>query len=248
MTDSSSLVRPRAPFETSSPHLSVVVLAFNEHDNLRQAVGELLAELVAIGVSWELLIVDDGSSDGTGPLADQLAQEEPGVRVVHHAQNLGLGGGYRTGFREVRGEWLTFFPADAQFPATIIGTFLRASAATDTARVDMVLGYLPARHDVLGRALSLAERALYKLMFRTFPRFQGIMLFRRRLLSELPLVSEGRGWAVVMELILRASRGPYRLVSLPTEVRPRLSGDSKVNNVRTIVANLKQLWELSRKL
>jgi hypothetical protein len=74
------------------------------------------------------------------------------------------------------------------------------------------------------------------------------MMFRRKLLSELPLISEGRGWAVVMELVLRASRGPYRLLSVPTEVRPRLSGASKVSNVKNIMANLKQLWELSRRL
>lgn len=225
------------------PHLSVVVLAFNEEKNLRPAVQELLAELQGAGVSWELVIVDDGSSDGTGPLADVLAQENAGVRVIHHPQNLGLGGGYRTGFREARGDWLTFFPADAQFPANIVSLFLRASSD-----VDMVLGYLPSRSDVVGKALSTAERLLYRLLFRTFPRFQGIMMFKRKLLSELPLVSEGRGWAIVMELILRASRGPYRLKSVATEVRPRLSGESKVNNVRTIVANLKQLWELSKKL
>jgi glycosyltransferase involved in cell wall biosynthesis len=226
------------------PELSVVILAFNEVDNLRQALSELLEELRALGLRWELIVVDDGSSDGTGPLADALAEAHPGVRVVHHATNLGLGGGYRTGFREARGEWLTFFPADTQFPAQIIGQFW-----PHTPRADMVLGYLPKRdHDLVGKALSRVERGLYKLLFRTFPRFQGIMLFRRRLLEELPLVSEGRGWAVVMELILRASRGPYRLVSLPTEVRPRLSGQSKVNNVRSIVANLKQLWTLSQRL
>jgi glycosyltransferase involved in cell wall biosynthesis len=228
----------------SPTELSVVVLAFNEVDNLRQALAELLAELARLGRRWELIIVDDGSSDGTSALADRLAEEQPGVRVVHHPSNLGLGGGYRTGFREARGEWLTFFPADAQFPASIIGLFW-----PHTPRADMVLGYLPKRDgDLVGRTLSLAERALYRLLFRSFPRFQGIMLFRRKLLDEIPLVSEGRGWAVVMELILRASRGPYRLVSVPTELRPRLSGQSKVNNVRGIVANLKQLWTLSRKL
>jgi glycosyltransferase involved in cell wall biosynthesis len=188
--------------------------------------------------------VDDGSSDGTGPLADSLTHDQPGVRVVHHAENLGLGGGYRTGFREARGEWLTFFPADAQFPASIIGQFWQ-----HTHCADMVLGYLPKRdHDLVGKTLSLVERALYRLLFRSFPRFQGIMLLRRKLLAEIPLTSEGRGWAVVMELILRASRGRYRLVSVPTELRPRLSGESKVNNVRSIAANLKQLWQLSRKL
>jgi glycosyltransferase involved in cell wall biosynthesis len=227
----------------AGPQLSVVVLAFNEEKNLQPAVAELLGELKTLGRSWELVIVDDGSSDGTGQLADALAAREPGVRVVHHPRNLGLGGGYRTGFREARGEWLTFFPADAQFPATIISQFVAASGDAD-----MVLGYLPARPDLVGRALSFAERVLYRLLFRRLPRFQGIMLFRRRLLDEIPLTSEGRGWAVVMELLIRASRGPYRLVSLPTQVRPRLSGESKVNNVRGIVANLKQLWQLANRL
>jgi glycosyltransferase involved in cell wall biosynthesis len=224
--------------------LSVLVLAYNEVDNLPQALSELLDELAQREDDWELIIVDDGSTDGMGPLADRLAEGRASVRVVHHATNLGLGGGYRTGFREARGEWLTFFPADAQFPADIIGAFY-----CHTQNVDMILGFLPNRSsDALGKALSFAERVLYKAMFRSFPRFQGIMMFRRKLLSELPLVSEGRGWAVVMELILRASRGPYRLLSVPTEVRPRLSGASKVSDVKNIAANLKQLWELSRKL
>jgi hypothetical protein len=224
--------------------LSVVVLAYNEVDNLAQAVSELLDELALRADDWELIIVDDGSTDGMGPLADRLAEGRAGVRVVHHSRNLGLGGGYRTGFREARGEWLTFFPADAQFPAEIIRAFYK-----HTPNVDMILGFLPNREsDALGKALSLVERVLYKLMFRSFPRFQGIMMFRRKLLAELPLISEGRGWAVVMELILRASRGPYRLLSVPTEVRPRLSGASKVSNVKNIVANLKQLWELSQRL
>jgi glycosyltransferase involved in cell wall biosynthesis len=224
--------------------LSVVVLAYNEVDNLPHALSELLDELSLRPDDWELIIVDDGSTDGMGALADRLAEGRARVRVVHHATNLGLGGGYRTGFREARGEWLTFFPADAQFPAEIITAFYK-----HTPNVDMILGFLPKRDDdALGKALSLIERALYKLMFQSFPRFQGIMMFRRKLLDELPLVSEGRGWAIVMELILRASRGPYRLLSVPNEVRPRLSGSSKVSNVKNIVANLKQLWQLSRKL
>jgi glycosyltransferase involved in cell wall biosynthesis len=222
----------------------VVVLAYNEVDNLPQAVSELLDELTQRADDWELVIVDDGSTDGTGAAADRLAERHARMRVVHHAQNLGLGGGYRTGFREARGEWLTFFPADAQFPAEIIGAFYK-----HTPHADMILGFLPNRDDdTLAKTLSAIERLLYKLMFRSFPRFQGIMMFRRALLAQIPLVSEGRGWAVVMELILRASRGPYRLLSVPTELRPRLSGTSKVNNVKNIVANLRQLWQLSRRL
>jgi glycosyltransferase involved in cell wall biosynthesis len=174
--------------------LSVVVLAYNEVDNLPQAVSELLDELSQRAEDWELIIVDDGSSDGTGECAERLAEGRPRVRVVHHGKNLGLGGGYRTGFREARGTWLTFFPADGQFPAEIISTFYK-----HTPNVDMILGFLPNRDvDRVGKALSLIERILYKLMFQSFPRFQGIMMFKRAMLAQIPLVSEGRGWAVVM--------------------------------------------------
>src|SRR4051794_3151600 len=130
------------------PHVSVVILAYNEVSNLGPAVEEMLVELKGLGRSWEFLIVDDGSTDGTGALADQLAAAEPHMRVIHHGTNLGLGGGYRTGFREARGDWLTFFPADGQFPADIVSLFVSRS---DDA--DMVLGYLPERkHGLVGKA------------------------------------------------------------------------------------------------
>jgi hypothetical protein len=85
-------------------------------------------------------------------------------------------------------------------------------------------------------------------LFGGFPRFQGLFLLRRSVLAELTLVSDGRGWAVVMELILRVSRGPWRIVHAPNELKPRMSGESKVNNWRTIAANLRQLADLRRRL
>jgi hypothetical protein len=80
------------------------------------------------------------------------------------------------------------------------------------------------------------------------PIFQGIFMIRRAILADVPLASEGRGWAVVMELILKVSRGPYRIRSVANELRPRLSGESKVNNVRTIAANLRQILVLRKHL
>jgi hypothetical protein len=67
---------------------------------------------------------------------------------------------------------------------------------------------------------------------------------RRELLQELRLVSRGRGWAIVMEFILRASQGGYRIASEPTTYRPRIHGTSKVNNLKSISSNFTQLLEL----
>ena len=224
----------------SKPRVSVVVLAYNESQNLEGACAEILDTLQAHEIPSEVIIVNDGSSDGTGTIADEIAARTPTVRVVHHGVNLGLGGGYRTGFAHSRGEFVTFFPADGQFPASIIPQFL---AAMDQA--DMVLGYVPERKSTMvARGLSFLERLLYRIAFGRMPTFQGILMFRRAILEKTPLVSTGRGWAVLMELIIRTSRGPYRIRSLPNDMRARMSGASKVNNLRTIIANLRQIAEL----
>jgi glycosyltransferase involved in cell wall biosynthesis len=224
----------------SAVHLTVVIMAYNEAANLAKVVHEIHDELCRLGGTFDILIADDGSSDGTGPLADELGRTLPAVRVCHHGTNQGLGGVYRTGFAEARGEWLTFYPADGQFPASLLGRYLAARSD-----VDMLLGILPERTDSLvGKALSRAERLLLSALFGHFPRFQGILMFRRSLLGGIPLLSQGRGWTVLMELILRAERSGARIRNVPITIRPRASGTSKVNNLRSVLSNLRQMISL----
>jgi dolichol-phosphate mannosyltransferase len=224
----------------AAPFLSVNIMAFDEAANLPIVAEEILKALNGLGKSHEIIVIDDGSADGTAQVADALARSRPVVRTIHHPANLGLGGVYRTGFAASRGRFVTFFPADGQFPADIIAEFTEVAE-----QFDLVLGYLPVRaKSAVGKLLSQIERTLYRVVLGPLPRFQGIMMVRRSILAELPLSSTGRGWAVVMELLIRASRGGYRILSMPTSYRRRLSGASKVNNVRTMWANVKQLVEL----
>jgi glycosyltransferase involved in cell wall biosynthesis len=227
----------------TSIDLTVVVMAYNEAATLAATCEELLGAIARTGCSHEMLIIDDGSSDGTSEIADELSRTMPGTRVVHHRPNRGLGGVYRTGFEEAGGEFLTFFPADGQFPAAIIEDFYPR-----VQHLDLVLGYLPRRPGGLGVVLSAIERALYRALLGPMPRFQGIMMIRRKLLRDTDLASKGRGWAVVMEFVLKAARSGARIESVATTVRPRTHGESKVNNWRTILANVRQLITLRRHL
>ena len=229
---------------STAPTLSVVVLAYNEVDTLERTCLELLDTVERLGVHAEVVIVDDGSTDGTGQVADTLAAADARIRVIHHQPNLGLGGVYRTGFSEARGEHITFFPADGQFPASIIGDFLPRIKDHD-----MVLGFLPRRDSsLLAKGLSLGERVLYRIVLGPMPRFQGILMFRRGMLSRHELQSQGRGWAVLLEFIIRCSRDGCRIVNVATEMRPRTHGSSKVNNLRTIWSNLRQVLALRKVL
>jgi glycosyltransferase involved in cell wall biosynthesis len=199
-------------------------MAFDEAASLEAVVDELEATLNPLAVDYQVLIVDDGSSDGTGEIADRLAGERPAVEVIHHRENLGLGGVYQTGLFRSSGRFVSFFPADGQFPPTAIETFLPLSEDHD-----LVLGYLPDRRDSpVGALLSRLEKMLKFLLFGSTPRFQGVFLLRRAVLDAYTLESSGRGWGIVMEMILRTQRAGFRIVSVPTGIRPRMAGQSKV--------------------
>lgn len=223
--------------------LSMCIAAWNEVETLEGFVHESVGALRSHVPSFEIIVIDDGSTDGTGELADRLASEHPEVRVVHHDPNQGLGGVYRTGFAEARGRFLTFFAGDGQYEGRIARDFYERISNEEN-RLDLVLGYLPTRRDMVGTTLSVLERILYRMLLGPMPRFQGIMMIRTDVLRATTLTSEGRGWAIAMELILRVHRAGHRTVSVPISLRRRTAGTSKVNNLRSIRSNLAQLVAL----
>ena len=237
-------MKPFGKNPASIPYsISVVVMAFNEWQTLEDVVCELNSELVKLRFEeYEIIIVDDGSSDGTEKIADDLRNKYPQVRVIHHDANQGLGGVYRTGFFNAKNDFITFYPADGQFPASNINKFTPLMSD-----FDLILGYLTNRESsVLAKLLSKAEKVCFRLAFGKLPKFQGLFVLRRKVLDLIELKSDGRGWTILMELIIRMSRGRYRIISIPTEMRPRISGKSKVNNIKTIICSLRQLITLYR--
>jgi dolichol-phosphate mannosyltransferase len=230
--------------EGNAPTITCCVLAWNEAATLRDVVDELRPVLLGLRVPYEIVVIDDGSTDGTRELADALAAGSSDLRVVHHGANRGLGPAYNSAFQSARGFYVTFFPADGQFSAQLLPRFYPLIE-----RYDLVLGNLPSRSDSFrGRVLTVAERLIYRLLLGIVPRLEGMLMIRRSILAELPLKSEGRGHANVWELVIRAARGGYRLTGVAIQVRPRMAGKSKVNNLKNISANLLQVLRLRRLL
>ena len=213
-----------------SQSISVVIMAFNECETLENVVNEINSELIESLNKYEIIVIDDGSTDGTEKIADDLANKYLQVRAIHHEGNKGLGIVYITGFINAKHEFITFYPADGQIPASNISRFI--PLMND---YDLILGYLPDNNaPIISKFLSIAERALFRLAFGKLPKFQGSFMLRKKVLDEIELKSHGRSWTIVMELIIRVLRGGYRTVSIKTEMSPRISGKSKVKNIKTI--------------
>src|SRR6476469_2757319 len=117
---------------TRVPRLSYFFPAHNEEANLEGLVAEALEVLPTLAETFEIIIVDDGSRDATGRMADELAAAHPDVvRAVHHPTNLGYGAALRSGFRAARFEHVAFTDGDRQFRVVDIGRLIDRMAAED---------------------------------------------------------------------------------------------------------------------
>lgn len=232
---------------SGSHSVTVAIMCYNEAPSLAHVVTEIREELERLGRPHEVVIIEDGSTDGSRDIAQELSRTHASVRVVQHPTNLGLGAVYRDGFTCGVMDVVTLFPADGQFEPSIIPQFLRRIDEG----ADLVLGYIPGLHknrSFLGWFFSWSERLLYKVLFGRFPEFQGIMMFRRALVDTIPLTCRGRGWMIQMELILRLQKKGCRIVNEPTGLRARMSGASKVMNLKSILSNLGQVFVLRWRL
>lgn len=223
--------------------LSVVVMAYNEVENLEGQVRAAASWVRTVSPEGEILVVDDGSTDGTGELADRLAAECDGVRVVHHPVNLGMGRAIRSGYQAARGEWVTQLPGDGQVPPQALEALWERRG-----EADLVLSTYRDRGDGLTRrVVSLGFQVTALLLLNNPCRFTGTMLFRRVLLDGLPLRSDS--FLVNIELPLRLMRQGVRPVWVALDPpRPRAHGRSKVLTAGRVRRVVQEMVRLRREL
>jgi len=225
------------------PVVSIVLPAYDEVESLASVVDEARDVLRSSGIAdAEILIVDDGSTDGTAALADDLARRYENVRTVHHSTNLGFGGAMKTCFREARGDWIFLAAADGQIPIAMLPRFLRLK---DTA--DVVIGVRERRADApvrqfLSWGFHFAARALLSVPQREF---SSAFLFSGELLRGMCLRSGSRAATVLPEVLYRARRRGARVAEVVIEHRPRRAGRAKGAGALVIMATFVELARLA---
>src|SRR5439155_19325512 len=134
--------------------VSIFVPAYNESAQLDGAIADISLAAEATLDDYEILLVDDGSTDGTGPLADRLAQQRPRLRVLHQPSNQGIAAGYARALEAARFEYFGFLPADREIDPTSIKTIL---AAVGTAEIVAPYHGNPRARQVYRRLLTVTS-------------------------------------------------------------------------------------------
>jgi glycosyltransferase involved in cell wall biosynthesis len=223
---------------TPSMDVSAVLPAYNEQANLEQSVGRTADALAEHARSFEIIVVDDGSRDGSPAVLERLKAAHANLRVIRHPVNRGYGAAVRSGFDAARLPWVFLMDADNQFDPSEIRLLLERAA-----EADIVTGYRRHRRDPLPRRLNaFAFFTLVRLLFGRLARDVNcaFKLIRRDLLERMALHSEGA--LINTELLVLARRMHARVVEVPVQHYPRRSGKQTGANPRVVLRAFGELF------
>jgi glycosyltransferase involved in cell wall biosynthesis len=194
----------------------------------------LLAEITA---EYEVIIVDDGSPDHAGAIADEIAAREPAVRVIHHPLNLGYGQALRTGLAAARFEWVAFTDGDDEYEVDDLRKLLRLRD-----HYDLVITFRYAKRYGNWRTfVSYVYNRLLRLVFQTRYRDVscGLKLIRREVVDELSLISTSP--FIGAEVALKTMLKGFRVGEVGIQTFPRQFGKGSSTSLRNIWATLKDM-------
>lgn len=218
-------------------HLSVVVPCFNEEGNIAGVV-ESAAEIGrSVASRLEIVVVDDGSTDGTAGVLTELARRVPELRVTRHSTNRGYGAALRTGFAYAAHDIVFLTDGDGQFDLEEL-----PEAIGLLQRADVVVGYRRHRHDGPWRSFSgRAWTALANLTLGLEVRDVNcaFKLLPRQLVQSTPLTSEGA--MISAELLFEARRQGMRIAEVGVSHHPRRSGRQSGASLPVITRAFKEL-------
>ena len=223
-----------------APSVSLVIPAYNEEAGIRQAVDEADQALVHLVGQYEIIVVDDGSTDRTAEIVKEISRTRPRTRLVRHPENQGYSAALRTGFEAATFELVAFTDADCQFHLADLGSLLSLAD-----RHPVVVGFRMNRQDPPSRRFfSWGYNVLVRTLLGTGVRDCdcALKVFRRDALMKL--LPETQGFFVNTEMLTRARQLGYSVTEIGVRHRPRVRGSSKVSlgDIPRTLSTLLPFW------
>ncbi len=220
--------------------LSVVIPAYNEDEGLNNLIKETLKDAAKITNDFEIIIVNDGSTDKTADVADSLAKTYKNVRVIHHTKNLGLASAFRTGIKVCSKDIVLYIEGDGQQPLKDQYQVLKKIKSAD-----VVLGTRSYRFDYsfFRKSLSYGFLFLLRLFFNLPYKDVGwSQAYRRKIFDVIELKSTSPFFCA--ELVIKALRNEFKVAEAPVSYRSRDRGATNYGNILTAYKMFREMMLL----
>lgn len=226
------------------PAISVFLPSHNEEGNVERVVRSYLAELPRVADDFEIIVVDDGSRDRTGEIAERLAAEDSHVKVVRHRVNQGYGGAVISGIRAATKQYVLLCDGDGQFDPSDLERL-----TPFVPEYDVVAGRRVRRADHLirrinGKAWTVLVRVLLGITISDID--CGFKLFKREKLEGMDLRAHGA--MISTELMARLAGRNAKVIEVDVKHLPRLTGEQSGANLKVVARAFKELIALYREL
>lgn len=223
------------------PSISVFFPAFNDGGTIPSMVLTALMTLRELADDYEVIVVNDGSSDYTADVLEELASRYPELRVIHHPQNRGYGGALRTGFQSATRDLIFYTDGDAQYDPREMTRLYEAWSD----QIDFVNGYKISRSDplhriLIGRIYHWTVKLAFGLHLRDVD--CDFRLMRRSIFDTVQLESDSG--VICVELMKKVQDAGFRIAEVPVHHFHRAYGKSQFFNFRRIWRTGQQLWAL----
>lgn len=220
--------------------ITIFFPCYNEEQNVERVAREALTVAREISGDFEIIIVNDGSRDRTGEIADHLARENPEIRVIHHGANQGYGAALQSGFKNATKELVFYTDGDGQFKLEEITRLLPLIE-----KYDIVSGCRINRRDSFMRKANAfmwgaLVNALFK--FKISDVDSAFKLYRRKIFDEITL--ESKGALIDTEVLAKARARGYTITEVGVSHYPRLAGEQTGARLSVILRAFKELFKL----
>ena len=225
------------------PSVSLVIPMYNEELNIEHAIDAAVEALTKYADDYEIIIVDDASTDDSPKLVRRAAEANPRIRCFRHEMNRKLGGSLKTGFAAATKDLVLYMDADLPFDPDVLGRAIRAIEVTGA---DVIAGYR------LDRTIEGLKRTIYSYVYNAligvlfgWPHRDinfSFKLFKRSVLQSIALKSEGS--LIDAELIVKAKNSGFAIQQIGLDYFPRIRGTSHLSSPSVIFKIFRELVKL----
>lgn len=229
--------------------LSVFFPAYNEEANIAKTVTQATAVLKKITKQWEIIVVNDGSTDKTAQIVERLIKKEPRIRMITYTPNRGYGAAFKTGLYNSRYDLIAFTDGDGQFDFSEITKFIKRQRESEA---DIVAGYYLKRAVPFYRILisklawELPVFLIYGLKMRDID--CGFKLVKKEVIDKIPRLEAERGPFISTEFLVKAKKLGFKIVEVGVRHHPRRAGKATGVSLKVALSGYTDLIRLYRKV